>query len=107
MTLGMGNAPRQINHSVADRAASTNRSVSGCRCKHPLPIPKQKQAISSVDQVMSQIELPPYRGPRSPLDLIAVEIIFRRLFETFRRISHAIGTGTLADDDIQPRKKMR
>jgi hypothetical protein len=24
---------------------------------------------------MSQIEIPPYRGPRNPLDLVAIEII--------------------------------
>jgi hypothetical protein len=29
-----------------------------------------------IDQVMSQVELPPYHGPCSPLDLVAIEIIF-------------------------------
>jgi hypothetical protein len=55
---------------------------------------------------MTQIKLPPYHGPRSALDLITIEIIFGRLFEVVRRISQATGTGTSADDDIQPRKKM-
>jgi hypothetical protein len=55
---------------------------------------------------MTQIELPPYRRPRSPLDLIIVEIIFGHLFETYRCISQATGTGTSTGDDIQPRKKM-
>jgi hypothetical protein len=55
---------------------------------------------------MIQIELPPYRGPRSLLDLIIVDITFGRLFEAFRRISQATITGTSVDDDIQPRKKM-
>jgi hypothetical protein len=32
---------------------------------------------------MSQVELPPSRGPRSTLDLVAIVIIFGRIFETF------------------------
>jgi hypothetical protein len=39
--------------------------------------------MSSADQVMTQIELPPYREPRRPLDLVTIEIIFGCLFETF------------------------
>jgi hypothetical protein len=49
----------------------------------------------------------PYRGPRSPLDLIAIEIILGCLFEVFRHTSQAAGTGTSIDNDIQPQKKMR
>jgi hypothetical protein len=74
--------------------------------KRPSPVPKRKQALSSADQVMTQIELPPYHGPRSLLDLITIEIICGHLCEAFRRISQATGTGTSAGDDIQPRKKM-
>jgi hypothetical protein len=33
--------------------------------------------------VMIQIELPPYRGPQRPLDLVAIEIVFGHLFEVF------------------------
>jgi hypothetical protein len=55
---------------------------------------------------MTQIELPPYHVPCSLLDLVDGEIIFGCLFEAFRRISQAAGTGTLIDDDIPPRKKM-
>jgi hypothetical protein len=100
------NALGQTDPSVADRAASTDPPVGGRRRKRPLPIPKQKQALPSADQVMTQIELSPYRGPRSPLDLVVVEIVFGRLFEAFQRISQAIGTSTSVGDDIQPWKKM-
>jgi hypothetical protein len=55
---------------------------------------------------MTQIELSPYRGPCSPLDLIDAEIIFGHLFEAFQHISQAIDTGTSAGNDIQPQKKM-
>jgi hypothetical protein len=96
----------QTDPSIADRANSTDLPIGGRRRKRPTPVPKRKQALSSTDQVMTQIELPPYRGPRSPLDLIVVKIIFGRLFEAFRCISQATSTGTLAGDDIQPWKKM-
>jgi hypothetical protein len=55
---------------------------------------------------MTQIKLPPYRGPHSPLDLVAIEIIFVRLFEVFQHTTQATGTATSVGDDIQPQKKM-
>jgi hypothetical protein len=81
------NTSGQTNSSVADRTASTNPLVGGRMHKRPPSVPKRKQAVSSVDQVIIQIELPPYRGPHSSLDLIIIEIIFEHLFEVFRRIS--------------------
>jgi hypothetical protein len=48
--------------------------------KHPLPAPKCNRPL---DQVMTQIEIPPYRGPRSPLDLVAIKIIVGHIFEVF------------------------
>jgi hypothetical protein len=49
--------------SVADRVASTDPPASGHRGKRPPSIPKRKQSSSSADQVMTHIEIPPYRGP--------------------------------------------
>jgi hypothetical protein len=63
------------------------------------------QTKTSAYQVMTQIELPPYRVPQSPLDLVAIEIIFGLLFEAFRRISQAVGTASLVSGDIQHPKK--
>jgi hypothetical protein len=54
-----------------------------------------------VDQVMTQVELPSYHGPRSPLDLVAIAIIFRRIFEAFRHISQATASDTLVDDNTR------
>jgi hypothetical protein len=53
------------------------------------------------------IELPPYRGPRSPLDLVVVEHIFGRLFEAFQLASQVARTGTSAGEDVQPSKRAR
>jgi hypothetical protein len=55
--------------------------------------------------VTTHIELPPYRGPQSPLNLVAIEIIFGRLFEAFQNTSQAISAGTSAGADNQLTKK--
>jgi hypothetical protein len=56
---------------------------------------------------MAHIELPPYHGPRSLLDLVAIEIVFGCLFEAFQHTSQAISTGTSAGADTQLAKKAR
>jgi hypothetical protein len=48
---------------------------------------------------MTHIELPPYCEPQSPLNLVAIEIIFGHLFEAFQHTSQAISTGTSAGVD--------
>jgi hypothetical protein len=92
----------QIDRSIVDRAAATDPPIGAHRHKRPPPIPKRKQALPSADQVMIQIKLPPYCGPCSPLDLVAIDIIFGCLFEAFRCVSQATGTGTLVGDDTPP-----
>jgi hypothetical protein len=77
------NTSDQAELFVADRVASGAPSTGGHKRKHPPPVPKHKQTKSSTCQVMTQIELPLYRGPRSPLDSVAIEIIFGCLFEVF------------------------
>jgi hypothetical protein len=54
---------------------------------------------------MIQIELPPYCRPQSPLDLVAIEIIFGHIFEAFGHASQATDTGTSTGDDTQPLKR--
>jgi hypothetical protein len=44
---------------------------------------------------MIHVELPPYRGLYSPLDLVVVEIVFGRMFEAFRRASQARHAGAV------------
>jgi hypothetical protein len=56
---------------------------------------------------MTQIELPSYHGPQSPLDLVAIEIIFGRLFKAFRHASQTAGAGTSVGGAAQPVKKTR
>jgi hypothetical protein len=73
----------QAHPSVANRVDATAPSASGQKRKCPPFALKRKQFKPPVDQGMTQIELHPYREPRSPLDLVDVEIIFGRLFEAF------------------------
>jgi hypothetical protein len=77
------NASGQTDRSITDRVASTAPPVGEHRNKCPPPVLKQKCALTSSGQVMTQIELPPYGRPCSPLELVAIEIIFGRLFEAF------------------------
>jgi hypothetical protein len=73
----------QAHPSVADRVDATSPLAGGQKRKRPSSTLKRKQSKIPSDQVMIQIELPPYRGPRSSLDLVDVEIIFGCLFEAF------------------------
>jgi hypothetical protein len=52
--------------------------------------------------VMTQVELPPYCGPHSPLDLVAIEIIFGRIFEAFRQMTQATAADTVLDAIDKP-----
>jgi hypothetical protein len=101
------NVSEQAEPSIADRVAIVAPSINGQKQKRPPPIPNRKQSKSLVDQVMTQIELPPYRRPRSPLDLVPIEIIFGCLFEAFQHASQVVSTGTSVGDDTQPPKKTR
>jgi hypothetical protein len=85
ITLGpiSSNMSAQANPSIADQVASSAPSAGGQKQKCPPPVPNCKSIKSSADQVMIQIELPPYHGPRHPLDLVALEIVLGSLFEVF------------------------
>jgi hypothetical protein len=75
----------EFRPSAADRTNAAAPSGGGPRKKCVALRTKRKQGQAPVNQVT--IELPPYRGPRSPLDLVAVDHIFGRLFEAFRLAS--------------------
>jgi hypothetical protein len=62
----------QAHPSVVDRVKATAPSASGQKRKCPPPTLQRKQSKPPANQVMTQIELPPYRRPLSPLDLVAV-----------------------------------
>jgi hypothetical protein len=67
---------------------------------------KRSKPIHQVALVMIQVELPPYRGPHNPLDLVAIEIIFGRIFKAFRQISQATTADATAIDDDKALKRM-
>jgi hypothetical protein len=77
--------------------------ASGHQWKRPPPATKRSKPI---DQVMIQVELPPYCGSHSPLGLVAIEIIFGHIFEAFRQISQAAASAATTDDD-KPLKRLR
>jgi hypothetical protein len=65
-------APKQSDPSIADQVLTIILPTGGHGRKCP-----------PTDQVMTQFVLPPYHGPRSPLDLVAIKIIFGCIFEAF------------------------
>jgi hypothetical protein len=77
------NALVQADPSATDRAALGAPSAGGHMRKCPPTVPKRRQTETSTVLVMPQNELPPYHGPKGTLDLVAIEIIFSRLFEAF------------------------
>jgi hypothetical protein len=66
--------------SAVDQIATAS-SGSRQKKKNILLVSKRKQPTPLADQVMTHIELPSYRGSQSPLDLVAVEIVFGHLFK--------------------------
>jgi hypothetical protein len=95
---------KQICPSVINQITIVVPSGSGQQKKRIVLASKRKQPASS-NQVIT--ELPPCRGPQSPLNLVAVEFVFGRLFKAFRHTSQVAGTRTLAGADTQPTKKYR
>jgi hypothetical protein len=93
----------KLHPSTADQTTATAPSSGGQKKKHVALGTKRKQDKAPTDHVI--IELPPYHGPQSPLDLVALEHIFGCLFEAFRHVSQAARTGTSVGDDAQPSKR--
>jgi hypothetical protein len=91
--------------SAVDQTTTTAASDGGQKKKCVVLGTKRKPDRAPANQVI--IELPPYHGPRSPLDLVAVDHIFGRVFEAFRHVSQAARTSTSAGDDAQPSKRAR
>jgi hypothetical protein len=70
-----------IRPSAADQTTIIVPSGSGQQKRKRVVLVSKCKRSTSSDQVIT--ELPPYHGPRSPLDLVAVEFVFGRLFEAF------------------------
>jgi hypothetical protein len=78
----IGSSLMEKSHpSTADQTNATAPSGGGQKNKHIALGTKCKQDKALADQVI--IELPPYCGPQSPLDLVVVDHIFGCLFKAF------------------------
>jgi hypothetical protein len=71
-------ASENAYHPAADRVSTIDPFTGGHGRKH-LAATRWNKSIPQDDQVMTHIELPPYHGPRSPLDLIAIDAYLRLL----------------------------
>jgi hypothetical protein len=96
---------KQSKPSVADRVLNIVPPSGRHGRKHPPPAIKWSNLVPLADQVMTQVELPPFRGPHSPLDLVAIEFIFRHIFEAFQQISQVVASGVMSANDNKPLKR--
>jgi hypothetical protein len=80
-SIGIG-APNPHRPPVSDSVPIVP-PTGGCGRKCPHITAWWSNTIPHADQVLTQVKLPPYHRPRSPLDLVAIEIVFRRVFEVF------------------------
>jgi hypothetical protein len=67
-------------------------------------VSKHKQHAPS-DQVRT--EFLPHHVPQSPMDLVAVKLVFERLFEAFQCPCQAARIDTSAGADAQPGKRLQ
>jgi hypothetical protein len=105
--------PNLIGFSMAEqvRPSATNQLTTATpldngqpKKKHLVLVSRRKQHAPS-NQVT--IELFPHYVPRSPLGLVAVKLIFGRLFIAFQHLTQAARTDTSAGADTQPAKRLR
>jgi hypothetical protein len=95
----------RVHPSAVDQFTTVAPLVSGQpRRKRLMLVSKHKQ-LGPSDQVA--IELLPHHVPQSSLGLVAVKLIFGRLFEAFQCPSQAARTDTSAGADTQPAKRLR
>jgi hypothetical protein len=100
---------------ISTRPPTTDRvqtvPASGARGqKSPQISTKQSNQGCHATQVITQIELPPYHGPQSPLDPGPSEIVFGHIFEAFHQMSQAkidAAVATLVGDDNPLPKRTR
>jgi hypothetical protein len=75
------NSAGETRPSADDQVVPTAPSGGSQKKNHVVLGTKRKHNKVTDDQVI--IEPPPYRRPRSPLDIVVVEHLFRCLFEAF------------------------
>jgi hypothetical protein len=92
-----------VRPPAADQPVSAAPLSSGQKRKRIMLTSKRKTTTSS-DQVIT--ELPSYHGSRNRLNLVSVNLTFRRLFEAFQHISQAIRTDAMAGTDTRPARNL-
>jgi hypothetical protein len=102
--IGSGTAV-QVRPSTTDQLTTAAPLGSGPpKKKHLVLASKCKQPTPS-DQVTTKLF--PHHAPRCSLSLVAVKLVFERLFEALQRLTQAAKIKTSAGADTQPAKRLR
>jgi hypothetical protein len=97
-------APSNPRSSIVDLVSVVPPTRGRGRKRPPITV-KRFNHVPRDDQVMFQVELPPFPGPHSLLDLVAIEIVFGCIFEAFHQMSQATDVDAAPADDNKPLQK--
>jgi hypothetical protein len=94
-----------VHPSVADQLTITAPLGSGHLKKKRLVLASKSKQAAPSNQVTT--ELFPHHAPRCSLGLVAVKLVFRRLFEALQRLTQAAKIDTSAGADTQLVKRLQ
>jgi hypothetical protein len=95
----------QVRPSATDQLTTTARLGNGPPKKKHLVLASKRKQHAPSDQVTT--EFFPHHVPRCSLGLVAVKLVFGRLFEALQHLTHVVKIDTSAGADIHPAKRLR
>jgi hypothetical protein len=101
--IGSGTAA-QVHPSAVEQLTTTAPLGSGPPKKKCLVLASKRKQLAPSDQVTT--ELFPHHAPRCSLGLVAVKLIFGRLFDALQHLTQAIEINTSAGANTQPAKRL-
>jgi hypothetical protein len=94
----------QVHPSTVDQLTTAAPLGSGPPKKKCLVLASKRKQLAPSDQVTT--ELFPHHAPRCSLGLVAVKLVFRRLFEALQHLTQAAKINTSAGANTQPAKRL-
>jgi hypothetical protein len=95
----------QVRPSTVDQLTTAAPLGSGPPKKKRLVLASKRKQPAPFDQVTT--ELFPHHAPHCSLGLVAVKLVFGRIFKALQRLTQVVMINTSAEADTQPAKKLR